>query len=275
MGITPVAVECQTTILHHLYPRIKIPRTRRRRWLKNHVLCLALLPDNNYYDDLIDLMVTDTRRTEVFTRLSKSGGACAVHTISFASRYLLIDPFDTLSKEQNDRAHSCALHFATVLQIGFIWNPLFLLSAFCIASTAYNTRLHGRALNLRRDPGSVCAVASLIASDAELRTFDNTQYFRSKALLKMLQGYSFYIEKGNVHIDVYKLTPTQARSASTKPEKSSKGRIDPRSVILRSWMASLLLGYLVTLLVIVATFWGISCTTKLHRRLFNMSAAAN
>lgn len=80
----------------------------------------------------------------------------------------------------------------------------------------------------------------MIASDAELRTFDNTQYFRNKALLKMLQGYSFYIEKGNVHIDDYKRTPTQSQSASTESEKLSKGRIDPRPVIPRIWMASLL-----------------------------------
>lgn len=91
--------------------------------------------------------------------------------------------------------------------------------------------------------------------------------FRNKALLKMLQGYFFYIEKGNVHIDVYKRTPTQAQSASTKPGKFSKGGIDLRPVILRSWMASLLLGYLVTLLVIIAMFWEISCT-KMHQRLF-------
>jgi len=51
--------------------------------------------------------------------------------------------------------------------------------------------------------------------------------FRNKALLKMLQGYFFYIEKGNVHIDVYKRTPTQAQSVSTKPELSSNGRIEP------------------------------------------------
>jgi len=126
----------------------------------------------------------------------------------------------------------------------------------------------GRALNLERDPGSVCAVASMITSDAKLRTrFDSTEYFRNKVLLKMLQGCSFYIEKGNVHIDVYKRTPTQAQSASTKPGKFSKGGIDLRLVILRSWMASLLLGYLVTLLVIIAMFWEISCT-KMHQRLF-------
>lgn len=60
----------------------------------------------------------------------------------------------------------------------------------------------------------------MITSDAELRTrFDSTEYFRNKVLLKMLQGCSFYIEKGNLHIDVYKRTLTPAQSASTKPEK--------------------------------------------------------
>lgn len=164
-------------------------------------------------------MVTDTRRTEIFARFSKSGGACAVHILSYPSKSSWNNPFYTL-KEQNDGAHSCALHSAMVPQIDFTWNPLFLLLASCIASTTYNTRLHRRVLNLRRDPGSVCAVASMITSDAKLRTrFDSTEYFRNKVLLKMLQGYSFYIEKGNVHIDVYKRTLTPAQSASTKPEK--------------------------------------------------------
>lgn len=142
-------------------------------------------------------MVTDTRRTGIFARLSKSGGAFAVHTISFPSKSSWNDPFDALSKEQNNEAHSCALHSAMVPQIDFTWNPLFLLPASCIASTTYNTRLHRRALNLRRDPGSVRDVASMITSDAKLRTrFDSIPHFPQQGLIEDATRLFFLYREG-------------------------------------------------------------------------------
>jgi hypothetical protein len=57
-----------------------------------------------------------------------------------------------------------------VFGIGLTLGLLFLLSSVCIVGVAFYTRLSRRPLNLHCDPGSIAVAASLITSDASVRT---------------------------------------------------------------------------------------------------------
>ncbi|KAI4716309.1 hypothetical protein E4T48_07491, partial [Aureobasidium sp. EXF-10727] len=69
------------------------------------------------YALLVGSMLNDVRRTEIFARLSRPGGANATHTLCFPARAWWNDPFDALSKTKNNGVRSLALLFASLVNI--------------------------------------------------------------------------------------------------------------------------------------------------------------
>ncbi|TID13390.1 hypothetical protein E6O75_ATG11306 [Venturia nashicola] len=69
------------------------------------------------YSLLTANLLTDIRRTEVFARLSRKGGADASSTILFPSRSWWNDPFDALRRSKNNGNRSWALFLASIVNI--------------------------------------------------------------------------------------------------------------------------------------------------------------
>lgn len=69
------------------------------------------------YGLLVASLLNDVRRTEIFARLSRLGGASASTTLCFPTRSWWNDPFDALSKRTNNGVYSWALLFASLAYI--------------------------------------------------------------------------------------------------------------------------------------------------------------
>lgn len=69
------------------------------------------------YALLVGSMLNDVRRTEVFARLSRPGGATAAHTLCFPARSWWHDPFDALNKAKNNGVRSLALFSASLVNM--------------------------------------------------------------------------------------------------------------------------------------------------------------
>jgi hypothetical protein len=61
------------------------------------------------YGILVASLLNDVRRTEIFARMSRSGGASASTTLCFPARSWWNDPFDALNKRTNNGVYSWAL----------------------------------------------------------------------------------------------------------------------------------------------------------------------
>lgn len=61
------------------------------------------------YGILVASLLNDVRRTEIFARMSRSGGAPASTTLCFPARSWWNDPFDALNKRTNNGVYSWAL----------------------------------------------------------------------------------------------------------------------------------------------------------------------
>ncbi|KAI4723658.1 hypothetical protein E4T48_00056 [Aureobasidium sp. EXF-10727] len=97
----------------------------RHHGLKNNSDASALLFGWRYsptlvatvYAILVGSMLNDIRRTEIFARLSRSGGAPATYTLCYPIRAWWNDPLDALSKTKNNGIRSWALWFASTTNI--------------------------------------------------------------------------------------------------------------------------------------------------------------
>ncbi|KAG9961899.1 hypothetical protein KCU61_g5130, partial [Aureobasidium melanogenum] len=69
------------------------------------------------YGILVASLLNDVRRTEVFARMSRLGGASASTTICFPVRSWWNDPFDALNKKTNNGVYSWALLFTSLAYI--------------------------------------------------------------------------------------------------------------------------------------------------------------
>ncbi|THW68346.1 hypothetical protein D6D19_08965, partial [Aureobasidium pullulans] len=69
------------------------------------------------YGLLIAALLNDVRRTEVFARLSRLGGASASTTLCYPARSWWNDPFDALNKKVNNGVYSWALFFTSLAYI--------------------------------------------------------------------------------------------------------------------------------------------------------------
>ncbi|KAI5235982.1 hypothetical protein E4T42_09575 [Aureobasidium subglaciale] len=69
------------------------------------------------YAILVGSMLNDIRRTEIFARMSRHGGAAAAYTLCFPVRSWWNDPFDALSQEKNNGVRSFALFSASIANI--------------------------------------------------------------------------------------------------------------------------------------------------------------
>lgn len=73
------------------------------------------------YVVLVETMVQDIRRTEVFARLSRRNPASASNSVCWPVRSWWNDPVDAISKEKNNGHRSWALFFASLINIvGFL-----------------------------------------------------------------------------------------------------------------------------------------------------------
>jgi hypothetical protein len=69
------------------------------------------------YGILVASLLNDVRRTEIFARMSRSGGASASTTLCFPARSWWNDPFDALNKKTNNGVYSWALLFTSLAYI--------------------------------------------------------------------------------------------------------------------------------------------------------------
>jgi hypothetical protein len=69
------------------------------------------------YGILVASLLNDVRRTEIFARMSRSGGASASTTLCFPARSWWNDPFDALNKKMNNGVYSWALLFTSLAYI--------------------------------------------------------------------------------------------------------------------------------------------------------------
>jgi hypothetical protein len=69
------------------------------------------------YGILVASLLNDVRRTEIFARMSRSGGASASTTLCFPARSWWNDPFDALNKKTNNGVYSWALLLTSLAYI--------------------------------------------------------------------------------------------------------------------------------------------------------------
>lgn len=92
------------------------------------------------YGILVASLLNDVRRTEIFARMSRLGGASASTTICFPVRSWWNDPFDALNKKTNNGVYSWALLFTSLAYI-IVLLILAPLSAGLLAPTSVQYRV--------------------------------------------------------------------------------------------------------------------------------------
>ncbi|KAI5203569.1 hypothetical protein E4T39_04140 [Aureobasidium subglaciale] len=162
---------------------------------------------------------------------------------------------------------------------------LLFVSCGCTIMVAYTTRLAQRTLHLYQDPGSITAVAALIATDRNARNeFQDADKVSNDALMVLLAEHQFKIEHGRLlSADSVKspsqdgkspltITSSHIADRSHLENSSSDSHIisetstsDPRPMMIRIWMASMLLTIFVVLVGVLISLYILSREGRLHQ----------
>jgi hypothetical protein len=159
--------------------------------------------------------------------------------------------------------------------VGITLATLLLLSCCCTVFVAWSTRTTRRPLSLSHDPGTIAAVATLIATQKHRHqaVFEGTDRSTQKALESRLDQRIFCVSEGVLrllggeHGESCDDSITHHDSSSDTVERSPIVS-DNRPALLRLWMGGLLLVVLLIILASLIALYTISRTIGIHQSAF-------
>ncbi|CAD0085301.1 unnamed protein product [Aureobasidium mustum] len=249
------------------------------------LLALASSPD---YDSDPVSMINSTSLMDRASKLFQHFfGEMLLMTLQRNSQ-LSIDPASSQleSKAVIGKSSITERRIVASLGIGITIGSLFVISGFCIAVVAYNSRVCRRPLNLFQDPGTIAAAAStVIANDKARAIFEDSDQLSTEELILRLKAFTFSFKYGNLILgtsdrkvihdgeiltlgDSPRESSTLTQSDQTTSTKVIPGREDPRPAVLRSSMGLLLVTILVALLASLIVLYSMSRTGGIYQSAF-------